>query len=124
MGAQSAWIFERGNAARLIDIGTRGIASIDVGDPEGTILPRIKIGIENAVIVAELEFQTRAFANLQRRLSKMTDEVLCGEAGEMRNLPHRRRLDGDGLRLDWGLLRLGGAAGEKQSSGDHEAAHQ
>lgn len=95
MGACSAWIFERGNAGRLIGIGARAKPRIDVGDDKDAVLARVQIGVEHAIIVAELELEADPLLDLESRLPKVRGQVPRRHAGETRRLAMgRNHLDG------------------------------
>src|SRR5689334_10401250 len=111
MGARSARIFERGDAAALIDVDARGAPRIDVRHAEHAVLAGIEIGIEDAVAGAELELDARPLLDLQRWAAEMLDQLLAGEAGELGHLSLNGR-DLYRLRRWGGLFRACGAAGE------------
>lgn len=102
MGAFSAWIFERGDAGRLIDVGARGQPCIDVGYDEDTVLPGVKIGVENAITATELQLEARPFLDLQGWPPEMGSKVTrrhSGQAGRLSLLrSDLRRLFGHGRR--------------------------
>ena len=78
----------------------------------------IKIGVEDAGTAAELELEAIAFADLERRLPEMADQLIGCEA---ENLPRLRRR-GLGLRnLLSGrlLLEARGATREDQGRGEN-----
>ena len=114
MGACSARIFERGNAGRLIGIGAGRGARIDIGHAKRSVLPRVEIGVEDAVAAAELQLDAVAFLNLKRRATEMPDQILGGEAGQARDLALRLELGDGGRGLLDRLLRAGGAGGEQE----------
>ena len=111
MGACSAWIFERGYAGRLIGVCAVWPARVDVRDSEHASALRVEIGVEHAIAAAELEFETRALADLQRGRSKMADEFVRSEthdfAAHARCLYNRSRLG------DRRLLRSSHTGGER-----------
>ena len=96
MGACSAWIFECGDAGRLISVCAVWPARVNMRDPEGASALRVEIGVEHAIAAAKLELETRALADLQRRRSKMADEFVRSEthdfAAHARCLYNRSRL--------------------------------
>ena len=79
---------------------------------------RIEVGIEDTGAAAELELEAVAFADLQRRLPEMANQLIGSQA---ENLPRLRRR-GLGLRnLLSGRLLLGarGATREDQGRGEN-----
>ena len=58
LGARSARSFERGDAGRLIDVGARRQARVDVGDLAACRRSRrVEIGVEHAARAAELQLE-------------------------------------------------------------------
>ena len=102
MGAGSARAFERGDAGRLIHVDARWGSRVHVADPKHGGVRRIKIGIQNAALPTELKLEAGAFAHLQRRLAKVSDQFRRSHA-DQRGLT----LDGSHLcRLLWCGCRL------------------
>ena len=77
MGARvSSAIRSDGDAGRLIDIAARRRARVDMGDASAPLpLDGIEIGVEHAAAAAELELEAGAFADLQRRVAEMADQL-------------------------------------------------
>ena len=113
MGARSARIFERGDAGCLIGVGARGRARIHMSDDERAVLAGVQIGIENAVLPAELELEARSLLNLKGGTAEMGRQLRSSKTREARSV----LLHGSGLhRLLWRgrLLRPGGAANKDE----------
>lgn len=83
-----------------------------MGDDENAVLPGIEIGVEHAVIVAELELQASPLLDLESGPSEVSGEVLGRHPGEPSHLPMGRN------DLDWlfgrGWRRRLGGAGRKE----------
>lgn len=84
-----------------------------MGDDQNAVLPRVEIGVEHAIIVAELELEAGPFLDLERGASKVSREVPRRHSVETGHLAvdgnDGRRLCRRGLRR-----RLGGAGGEQK----------
>src|SRR5262249_49341010 len=118
MGGGSAWIFERGDARRLIDVGARRVPGIDMRNPKHAVLAGIEIGVEHAVAAAELKLEARSLLHLQGWPARMAGEVARGPPRQLGNL----RLHRHGLRRflwNWSWLGPRGAAGKDQGGGEY-----
>ena len=69
---------ERSDAGGLIDRAQRAGPRIDVSDPVNRSR-RIKVSVENALRIAELQLQALALADLERRSPELADEIVGGE---------------------------------------------
>ena len=85
----SARLFERGDAGRLIDSRRPTASRVSTWVTRRHIVLRIEIGVEDAVAAAELELEAGAFADLQRRVAEMADQILRGEADDAARLARR-----------------------------------
>jgi len=114
---------ERADAERLIDVGERPRAGVDVGDPIGRRARRVEVSVEDAQVAAELHLQALTLADLEVGRPEPPDEVLCGHTHDLatRMLRGRRR----GLGRRGGGRRPGRAGGkQKGGGGDQEATHR
>jgi len=118
MGAGSALQLERGYAGRLTDPRPGRRPRVDMGDAKLVAGRRVEVGVEHAIIVAELELEAGAFANLQLRTTQVLDHLVDRQAGELRRRAGLRR-DLDRL-LHEGRRCRGprGAAGEEKGGSE------
>ena len=84
MGARAARSFEAGDAGRLIHAGAGRQPRIDMADPERTVVAGVKIGVEHAILPAELQLEARAFTDLERRLAEVREEIGCAHSHDLR----------------------------------------
>ena len=95
-----------------------------MGNPKRAILAGIEVSVEDAEAPAELQFQARALADLERWAAEMRLDLGDAETRELGRLPlHRhdrlRRRCGSGL-----LHGPGGAGGEQERGGrEDKTAH-
>ena len=127
MGLSSprAGCFERRDTGRLIGIGARRRAGVDIRDALNSTGRRgIEISVKHAVRRSELQLEARALAYLEGRISEMRDNFGCSEAHETARPRGTRRRDDRRLRLlDDGLLRSRRARSEKKRDEGDKAAH-